>query len=428
MKKYTGKILFIAATVGLAIYFLWPTYKDYEIHKTLSGLRGDDSAKFVDAHENDIREYRTKRIKLGLDLQGGMRVVLEVNVLKLIEDLAKNRDDVFAAIMKEVREESRKTDESPVLLLRKKFEARQIRLSRYYRNLRDTNDDIYKFLSDEATKAIDRGIEIVRNRVDQYGVSEPSIQKLGENRISVELPGVTKEAEVRTLLQGTALLEFKLLKEPEVSYRVMQSIDKLMASTAGADSTDTTAAATAAVPGDTAKISTPEGEMSSEEFSRKHPFFTLAIVNPQQFPGEAIVAEENKEKVRRILDRDEIKRIVPNDMAFAWSAKSRLMSNGKRFFTLYPVKITPELTGGVITNARATIDPSFNQPVVTMEMNNEGSREWARITGANINKRIAIVLDNSVFSAPVVRNKITGGIRRSRGWTTWMKHTFSKSS
>ena len=415
MKKYTGKILFIAATVGLAIYFLWPTYKDYEIHKTMNGLRGEDSAKFVDARENDIREYRTKRIKLGLDLQGGMRVVLEVNVLKLIEDLAKNRDDVFAAIMKEVREESRKTDESPVLLLRKKFEARQIRLSRYYRNLRDTNDDIYKFLSDEATKAIDRGIEIVRNRVDQYGVSEPSIQKLGENRISVELPGVTKEAEVRTLLQGTALLEFKLLKEPEVSYRVMQSIDKLMASTAGADSTDTTAAATAAVPGDTAKISTPEGEMSSEEFSRKHPFFTLAIVNPQQFPGEAIVAEENKEKVRRILDRDEIKRIVPNDMAFAWSAKSRLMSNGKRFFTLYPVKITPELTGGVITNARATIDPSFNQPVVTMEMNNEGSREWARITGANINKRIAIVLDNSVFSAPVVRNKITGGHSQIEG-------------
>ena len=91
------------------------------------------------------------------------------------------------------------------------------------------------------------------------------------------------------------------------------------------------------------------------------------------------------------------------------------MSNGKRYFTLYPVKVTPELTGGVITNARATIDPSFNQPIVTMEMNNEGSREWARITGANINKRIAIVLDNAVFSAPVVRNKITGGHSQIEG-------------
>lgn len=410
MKKYTGKILFIAATVVLAFYFLWPTYKDYDLHKSMSRLRGEDSAKFVAAHESDIREYRAKRIKLGLDLQGGMRVVLEVNVLKLIEDLAKNKDDAFAAIIKEVRDEVKKTDESPVLLLRKKFEERQFRLSRYYRNLRDTNDDISKFLSDEATKAIDRGIEIVRNRVDQYGVSEPSIQKLGVNRISVELPGVTKEAEVRTLLQGTALLEFKLLKEPEVTYRVMETIDKLMASSTATDSTDTTAAAT-----DTSKISTPEGEMTSEEFARKHPFFTLAIVNPQQFPGEAIVAEENKERVRRILEKDEVRRVVPNDMAFAWSAKSRLMSNGKRFFTLYPVKTNPELTGGVITNARATIDPSFNQPIVTMEMNNEGSREWARITGANINKRIAIVLDNSVFSAPVVRNKITGGHSQIEG-------------
>ena len=218
MKKYTGKILLIAATVLLSLYFLWPTYKDYSLHKTLSTLHGQDSAHFVENHENDIKEYRTKRIKLGLDLQGGMRVVLEVDVLKLIEDLAKNKDDVFAQIIKEVREESQKTDTSPVLLLRKKFEARQIRMSRYYRNLRDTNDDIYRFLSDETTKAIDRGMEIVRNRVDQYGVSEPSIQKLGSNRIIVDLPGVTKEAEVRTLLQGTALLEFKLLKEQEIMY------------------------------------------------------------------------------------------------------------------------------------------------------------------------------------------------------------------
>jgi preprotein translocase subunit SecD len=366
--------------------------------------------QFVENHENDIKEYRAKRIKLGLDLQGGMRVVLEVDVLKLIEDLAKNRDDVFAQVMKEVREESRKTDTSPVLLLRKKFEARQIRMSRYYRNLRDTNDDIYKFLSDETTKAIDRGMEIVRNRVDQYGVSEPSIQKLGSNRIIVDLPGVTREAEVRTLLQGTALLEFKLLKEPEIMYRVMESIDKLLAASNVTDSTDTSA--TAAMPdstGDTTKIATAEGEVSPEVFAKKHPFFSLAIVNAQQFPGEAVVAEENKEKVRRILDRDDVKRILPADMQLIWSAKGRVLGNGKRYFTLYPVKSTPELTGGVVTSAQATLDQSYNQPIVRMEMNSEGSHDWARITGANINKRIAIVLDNAVFSAPVVRNKITGG-------------------
>ena len=414
MRKYRFKILFIVATVLLALFFLFPTYRDYDLHKSLNALRGEDSLKFVETHEASIRENRAKRIKLGLDLQGGMRVVLEVNVLKLLEDLAKNKDDVFTQIVKEVREETKKSDESPVLLLRRKFEQRQIRLSRYYGNLRDDNDKISTFLEDEAKKAIDRGIEIVRNRVDQYGVSEPSIQKLGGTRIIVELPGVSKEAEVRQLLQGTALLEFKLLKEPEVSYRIMEAIDKALAASSVVDSTDGTTLS-AAAPLDTTKISTPEGEMTPEEFAGKHPFFSVAIVNPQQFPGEAIVAEENKEKVRRMLDRDDIRRVVPSDVAFVWSAKTRLLSEGKRYYTLYPLKQSAELTGGVVTNARATLDPSYNQPIVTMEMNSDGARDWARITGANINKRIAIVLDNAVFSAPVVRGKIPGGHSQIEG-------------
>jgi preprotein translocase subunit SecD len=287
-------------------------------------------------------------------------------------------------------------------------------MSRFYGNLRDTNDDIASFLEDESKKAIDRAMEIVRNRVDQYGVSEPSIQKLGGSRIIVELPGVTKESEVRQLLQGTALLEFKLLREPEMTYRVMEAIDKALASRLVADTADTNITPTTAST-DTATIETPEGELSPEEFAKKHPWFALALINPQQFPGEALVAEENKEKVRRILDREEVKRVIPRDMEFLWSAKSMLAGDGRRLFTLYPVKQSPELTGGVVVDARATIDPNFNQPIVTMEMNSDGAREWARITGANVNKRIAIVLDNSVFSAPVVRSKIIGGNSQIEG-------------
>ncbi len=410
MRKYRLKLVIILAAVGLAMYFLYPTYRDYSLHKTLSQLSGPDSTAFVEAHEQEIRDYRARRIKLGLDLQGGMRVVLEVNVLRLIEDLAKNKDDVFAQITKEVRSEAARSEESPVLLLRRKFEERQIRMSRYYGSLRDDNDRIYSSLEDEAKKAIDRAIEIVRNRVDQYGVSEPNIQKLGGNRIIVELPGVSRETEVRQLLQGTALLEFKLLKDPEVAYRVMESLDQLLA--ASTDTSDTTTLAAAA---DTSTISTPEGEMSPEEFARKHPFFSAAIVNPQQFPGEAIVSEENRERVRRMLEREDVKKAIPNDMEFTWSAKSRLFGDGQRYYTLYPLKATPELTGGVITDARATLDQAYNQPIVTMEMNSEGSREWARITGANVNKRIAIILDNAVFSAPVVRGKITGGRSQIEG-------------
>ena len=427
MKKYVTRIVLIAACVVVAVYYLFPTWRDYDLHRQLKNLSGDDSLQFVASHETELRDSRAKRIKLGLDLQGGMRVVLEVNVLKLIEDLAKNRDEVFTQIMKEVRAEAGTSDESPVLLLRRKFEARQIRMSRYYRNLRDNNDDIYKFLQDESTKAIDRGMEIVRNRVDQYGVSEPSIQKLGGTRIIVELPGVTKEAEVRGLLGETALLEFKLLKEPDVTYRIAEAIDKLLAASAKTDTilTDSLLAGTTAPDtsrGDTAnaestKIKTPEGELSQEEFTRKHPFFSIAIYT-EQFKGVFLVAEDNKQKVRRLLDREDVQRVIPNDMEFIWSAKTQLLGERgqeKKFFTLYPVKKTAEITGSAIVNAKWQIDPSYNRPIVTMEMNNEGSREWARITGANIKKRIAIVMDNAVFSAPNVISKITGGHSQIEG-------------
>jgi len=407
------KLFIIVAAVGLALYFLYPTYRDYELHSTLEGLHGTDSLQFIEQNEIDIRENRAKRIKLGLDLQGGMRVVLEVNVMKLLEDLGKNKDEVFTQIMNEVKEEIKTSEESPVVIMRRKFEARQIRMSRYYGSLRDDNDKVESMLNDEATKAIDRAIEIVGNRVDQYGVSEPSIQKLGGTRINVELPGVSKEGEVRQLLQGTALLEFKLLKDPDVGYAVMTAVDNALSAATATDTTDTTLAALGNI-ADTTKIATPDGEMDAEQFAKKHPFFTVALVS-QQNPGEALVAEENREKIRRWLERDEVVRAIPNDIQFLWSAKPRILEGGKRYFVLYPVKSTAELTGGVIVNAKATLDPSFNQPIVTMEMNSDGSREWARITGANVNKRIAIVMDNAVFSAPVVRGKIPGGHSQIEG-------------
>jgi SecD/SecF fusion protein len=411
LNKYKTPIFITMAAIALGLYFLYPTYKDNQIRKELAQLRGADSVAYLEQNDAEIREVRAKRIKLGLDLQGGMRVVLEVNVLKLIEDLGKNKDEAYAQIMKEVREETKRTEESPVQILRRKFEERQIRMSRYYGSLRDDNDKVAAFLEDETVKAIDRAIEIVGNRVDQYGVSEPSIQKLGTTRINVELPGVSKEAEVRSLLQGTALLEFKLLKEPEVAYRIMTAVDNAIAAVT-TDSTDTTTALAASE--DTTKISTPEGEMTAAQFSKKHPFFTIALVNPQ-YPGEAMVQDENRDKVRRWLELESVQRAIPNDVQFVWSAKPQTVEGGKKFFTLYPVKRTAELTGGVITNARATLDPGFNQPVVTMEMNSEGSREWAQITGANVGKRIAIVLDDAVFSAPVVRGKITGGHSQIEG-------------
>ncbi len=434
MSNYKGKLVLIGIAVALALWLLWPTYRDYQLSSQLKQLSGTDSLQFVEKHEEAIRENRAKRIKLGLDLQGGMRVVLEVNVVKMLEDLAKNKDDAFTQVMNEVNEEVKHSEESPVQILRTKFEARNIRLSRYYGSLRDDNNKVTSYLEDESKKAIDRAMEIVGNRVNQYGVSEPTIQKLGGQRIIVELPGVSNESEVRQLLQGTALLQFKLLKEPEIANKVMFAIDQHLASldstgdladlpsdtSARATRADTGAIAgdtgTAATVADSTKINTPEGELTPAEFAKKHPFFNLAM-SIQQYPGVAIVEQSNKDRVRRLLDREDVQHLIPSDMEFLWSAKpdNRLTSNGKKYFILYPVKKAAELTGGVIVNARATIDPSFNQPIVEMEMNSDGAREWARITGANINKRIAVVLDNAVFSAPNVLSKITGGRSQIEG-------------
>ncbi|MGE5316202.1 MAG: protein translocase subunit SecD [Acidobacteriota bacterium] len=425
MKKNRGKILLILASFILAGYFLYPTYRSYTIDQKIAKLSGNDSLTYVQDNEKTIKDARANRIKLGLDLQGGMRVVLEVNILKMLEELAKNKDDQFYAIMAQVRQEAQTSEENIVTIFQRRFDERDIRLSRYYGSMRETNNEIVKKLRDESDKAIDRAMEIVRNRVDQYGVSEPTIQKQGGRRIIVELPGVSKEAEVRQLLQGTAMLEFKLMKDPDIIYKTIQAIDTYLAN-AGITVTDTTKAAgdtTAAAKQpsnamsqlqktDTAKAA--EGSMTPEQAAKAHPFLVLVRPN-QQGSGDAYVSENDRSKVDRILARPDVQRLIPADMAFYYTSKPAFMSEGVNFYGILGLKKTPELTGTVIVNAQANIDPNFNKPIVTMEMNNEGARDWARITGANVRKRMAIVLDNSVFSSPVINSKITGGRSQIEG-------------
>ncbi len=427
MKKYRGKLALILLTLFLALYFLYPTYQSYNFDKTISQHRGEDSVAYIQTNEKSIREARAKRIKLGLDLQGGMRVVLEVNIIKMLETMAKNKDEQFTTLLTQVEKIAQTSDENVVDIFQKKFEEQGIRLSRYYGTLRETNEEILKNLRDESDKAVDRAMEIIRNRIDQYGVSEPSIQKQGGRRIVVELPGVSKEEEVRQLLQGTALLEFKLMKEPDIIYKTMQAIDTYLASQGFSDSLKTSSKDTNVTKNsllelesakneskkDSSKSALPTGEKSEAELAKEHPFLFLVRPN-QQGTGEGYVTENDRAKVDRILRRIDVQKLLPADMDFYWMSKP-FISEGVKVYTLLGLKKTPELTGKVIVNARANIDPNMNQPIVTMEMNNDGSREWARITGANINKRMAIVLDNAVFSAPKINGKISGGRSQIEG-------------
>ncbi len=399
MKKNRVKLIIILLAVAFSLSLLYPTYKDYNYTQQIKKLSGQDSANFIGKHEKDILASRLKRVKLGLDLQGGMRVVLEVNVPRFLRDMARNKDENFEAVMKEIDSEIvAQKDELIIDIFKKVFENKGIRLSRYYgKSIRESDVDILKQLKTESEKAIDRAMEVVHNRVDQYGVSEPTIQKQGNTRIIVELPGVSNEKEVQQLLQGTALLEFKLLKDSEICHKIMENVDNLLRSDTALIKTilETTDAST---------------RVAMDTTIRSHPFLFLARPNPSGGSGTAYVAEDNKAKVKRILARDDVKRILPNDVSFQWSAKSLFTdTKGVKYFELFILKAAAELTGSVITDARMQIGTQDNQPEVSLEMNGEGAHEWARITGANVNKRIAIVMDSVVYSAPRVINKITGG-------------------
>lgn len=423
MKNQTTRIFFIVAAVALSVVFLWPTFQDYQFRRKLASIHGADSTAYVEQNQESIVSAKDKRIKLGLDLQGGMRVVLEIDVVQLLEDLAKNKDENFQAIITDVRKQAVASDVSVIPLLAKDFQDRGIRMSRYYYNIRDDDAKITAELQTETQKAVDRAIEIVRNRVDQYRVSEPNIQKQGSRRIIVELPGVKDETEVRRLLQGTAKLEFKLLKDPAISYKVMSTINDFLT---GKLEHDTTLAADKKVQKEEQKPSDALSELTGGQapttatdtteqakFLKENPFF--AFVRPDQQNGEGYVEAKDRDKVIRLLARPDIQKLLPSDFQFLWSNKTVTDRGGAQFYTLYGVKSTPELTGGVVVNAQASVDPEDNRPIVNMEMNSDGAREWARITGANINKRIAIALDNAVYSAPVVQGKIPGGRSRITG-------------
>jgi SecD/SecF fusion protein len=425
VRNQLTRIIVTICFVVLAVYFLWPTIQDYNYRNQLGKLKGQDSSAYADKHHDDMLDAKLKRMKLGLDLQGGMRVVLEVDVLQFLDDMAKNKDDKFRSIIKEVRNETA-VNEAPVIpVFTKKFIDDTIRLSRYYGSIRDDDAKIKSKLEDESNKAVDREIEIVRNRVDQYGVSEPNIQKQGGRRIIVELPGVKDENEVRQLLQGTAMLEFRMLKDPQISYKVMESIDKFLTGKLETDTTASTEASTEkknapskrkdALTELTGGAAVAETDTTKEaQFMREHPFF-MYVKPDQRGSGEGYVSEKDRDRVVRLLERPEVQQIIPQDFEFLWSAKTQAFQNGQKFYFLYAVRKTSELRGDVVTNAQASVDPEDNRPIVNMEMSSEGARDWARITGANIGKRIAIILDKGIFSAPVVQGKITGGRSRITG-------------
>ncbi|RJP80243.1 MAG: protein translocase subunit SecD, partial [Candidatus Zixiibacteriota bacterium] len=294
------------------------------------------------------------------------------------------------------------------------------------------------YLAKEADDAIARSLEIMRNRIDQFGVAEPIIVRQGARRIVVELPGVQDPSRARALIGKTALLEFQLVAEPEVTQEVLEDIDNLLRREAGLTvETEPEAADTlaAAAPADTAAADTAAGDtvdeqlveaskvfgeespldndslMLAEGLEKEHPFYALL----RNIGEDIAVARPNRRAVELILARPDVRRVIPPDYEFIWGNDPFTGPDGVEYWNLYLLKAEPEITGKYLTQADVEIGTGGNdpttagQPIVSLVMNREGGRIFSRVTGANVNRRLAIVLDNKVHMAPVIRTKIPDG-------------------
>nr|WP_203415238.1 protein translocase subunit SecD [Pelodictyon luteolum] len=381
MKNKRFNLLLIAVVTLVALWSLWPTWRDYSFSRQLSSLSSQqDSLNYTLSHRNEIEDARQKSLKLGLDLKGGMHLVMEVDQVDLFSEKAWNRDARFDSLMAAVAQEARTSDADVVDLLTAAFKKDNIRLSRYFYDIRNTDSEIQGKLRNEAGDALVRAREIIRNRIDQYGVAEPMITTQGNRKIIIELPGVSDENRMRNLLKGTAKLEFRLLREPDALIRTLDRINSAMAA------------------GTIAAASTGKQSIS--------PLYDLVSVSPG---GSAVIDARNRDLVSALLRDAAVRDLLPPDSEMLISARPETGNDALSYHDLYLVKKTPELTGGVITEAKATFGSQGVQPEVLMSMNSEGTSKWARITGANIGKRVAIVLDGAVYSAPVVQSKIPNG-------------------
>ncbi len=407
------KIGLVVFFFALSAWYLYPSARNYFIQQRISGMEQQEREEYEREHLQRIRSVKEDALKLGLDLQGGMHVTMEVRTDALIRELATDADQTFEEVLAAARSTADETGNSIIDAFAMEFEQRDpdARLSRYFRDSdagitrRSTNAEVSQYLLGQADNAIDRAISIIRDRVDRYGVTEPSIQKQGARRVVVELPGIDDPERVRNLLKGTARLEFHLMAEPEELARALeQAINHYnvhVEITMVEDEEEEDAEAD----------STLTAEELFDEPDEDEP--TNSLLDAMQPVGQGVrfglVSEQDTARVRELLSVPAVQGALPAGVDLLYDANpAGTTEDGLEMYYLLGVRDQVELSGEVITSARVDFD-ELNLPEVTMVMNSEGSRTWARLTGANVNKNIAIVLDGVVYSYPTVINRIVGG-------------------
>ena len=410
-----------------------------------------------------LKECREMEISLGLDLKGGMNVVLELNVADVIRSLSNNNQDENFNKALDLAYENQATSQKDFIdLFAEEYKKLDngARLSAIFSTfeLKDkitpqsSDAQVIAVLKEELKSAIDNSFNVLRTRIDRFGVVSPNIQRLETaGRILVELPGVKEPERVRKLLQGSANLEFwETYNLPEI-YQQLVAADNMLATILKSDDTaavgsDTTAIeATEEVVADNAAAETtndadsllakigedkPEAQVakSMEEFAKQHPLFAVLQINQyngQLAPGPVVGIADKKDiaKINEYLNMKQVKDILPRNLSLKWGVKA--IDEKEQYFYLYAIKMTnrdgtPALGGDVVTDANADFvqQAGRSEQQVSMTMNAEGAKAWARLTKDNIGKAVAIVLDDMVYSAPNVQVEITGGRSQITGHFT----------
>ena len=405
-----------------------------------------DSVKFLGLYS--YQKCLETQIGLGLDLKGGMNVILEVSVPDVLENLADHKTDVaFTKSMKEARAEHEVSQSDFITLFINAYKknAPGHHLSEIFATQQlqgkvspnSSDKEVEKILRDEVQAAIDNSFLVVRTRIDKFGVVQPNIQKLEgqQGRIMVEMPGINEPERVRKLLQGSANLEFWETYNSDEIIPYLQQLDQREAAAISGKSeeaTDTTATDTAAAAkaestkataakfqvkknannaDDAAKATASQMEQAKKE----HPLF--AIFQPTGNGALSVVgyaSVRDTAAVNKIIYSQLAKQVLPSDLRLLWSAKPADGIQAKNIYELHAIKVTSAngrapIEGDVVTDAKDQFNNMSGSPEVSMTMNSDGARRWAALTKANVGKAIAIVLDGTVYSAPRVNGEISGG-------------------
>lgn len=401
--------------------FSYPTHK-YEAKAEQMTAQGKDGAAYLDSMRNEtvwlgktLKDCEALQIGLGLDLKGGMNVVLEVSVPDVVKNLAGEsaNDPKFKEAYSKAVAQAKKGDidfvdafVSAYQQLNGKNKLGGIfasKLGEKNISYNSSDADVKKVLNEEVNAAVENSNKVVRSRIDRFGVAQPNIQILrGKGQIGqimVEMPGIKEPERVRKLLQGSANLEFW---ETYTLGETMSSLTALDKRLAGADAKDSAAA-------DSTKAKAAKAKSAAEQ----HPLFSKLIMMQGMQPTNCVVGyaiAKDTAAINAMVNSEAAKSILPADLKLAWGVKnaSGMKANVFELYALRANNGQPSMQGDVIAYAKDEFDQN-HRPIVSMTMTTSGARDWATLTKKNLKKCVAIVLDGYVYSAPVVQNEITGG-------------------